>query len=284
MKIGLAGLGEMGAALAPRLHTVGHEVSGFDPDGRRAEAFRRAGFMPAHSLASLVATSEVVISLLPSAAALLETSLGMAGKAILWIECSTLSVADKVAARAAFGGVMVDAPISGTAEQTAAGVATAFLSGDPAHIAMASSILHGPLVRVTEVGEFGNGTKAKLCANLLVPLHTACAAEAILLAEAQGLDASVMLAAIHGGPASSAMLEFRGPRMAAGCHKPASGKLSIIAKDRALVEQAARGLSLPLFFEAFRFFDKAVAADPDADLSAVIEAMRQAGNAKSGGM
>lgn len=283
MRIGLVGLGDMGAAIAPRLREAGHRVAGFDPDARRVAAFRSAGFAAASTVASLAADSDAILSLLPSEAALYQTADHLAGRAALWIECSTLSVAAKEAARATFGKAMVDAPISGTAEQTAAGAATAFLSGEPNAVVRARQMLDGPLARVTEVGTFGNGTRVKLCANLLVPLHTACAAEAILLAEAQGLDAGVMLAAIAGGPASSAMLELRGARMISGRHRPASGKLSVIAKDRTLVEQAARGVPLALFRTAFRFFDAATAADPEADLSAVIEAMRQADTAKSGG-
>jgi L-threonate 2-dehydrogenase len=274
MRIGLIGLGDMGAALAPRL--TGHVVSGYDPDPARTAGFVAARYVAVSSATELAAVCEVAISLLPSACSLRETARALAGSGLLWIEASTLAVADKIAASEIFGGRMIDAPISGTAGQTAAGLASAFVSGDAADVDATIAILAGPLARAVPVGGFGNGTRVKLCANLLVTLHTACAAEVVLLAEAQGLDPDVMLRAIAGGAASSAMLELRGPQMARGQHVPATGKLAVIAKDRALIEAAAVRTPLPLFRQAFAFFDVAISADPESDLSAVIEAMRGA--------
>lgn len=283
MQIGLVGLGDMGAALAPRLAEAGHKLRGYDPARARSQDFATAGHAPVESCAAL-AGCEVIISLLPGAEALAATARDLAGLQTLWIEASTLSVTDKLAAQARFQGSMVDAPISGTAEQTRTGQATAFVSGLAADTERAVAVLTGPLARATVTGDFGTGTKVKLCANLLVPLHVACAAEAVLLACAQGLDPEVMLAAISGGPASSAMLELRGPLMVTKTYRPASGKLAIIAKDRRLVEGAAGDVPLPMLEAAFAFFDAAIGQDSEADLAYVIEAMSQAARAKSGGM
>ena len=95
------------------------------------------------------------------------------------------------------------------------------------------------------LGAFGNGSRIKFVANLLVAIHTLAAAEAHQLGSACGLDAELVQEVIAAGVGSSAMLEIRGPMMAAGTYDPPSARLAIILKDAGIIADYARSLGSP---------------------------------------
>jgi NAD-binding of NADP-dependent 3-hydroxyisobutyrate dehydrogenase/NAD binding domain of 6-phosphogluconate dehydrogenase len=107
------------------------------------------------------------------------------------------------------------ARVSGTGTQARDKDLVAYLSGDEAAKARALPVLAAMTREIYDVGDFGNGTKLKLVANLLVAVHNVAGAEALVLAERAGLDLATVLAAVGDGAGTWRMFEVRGPAMAA---------------------------------------------------------------------
>lgn len=273
--VAVLGAGAMGQALAPGMIATGWRVLGYDPSPEAVAGFVAAGGLPRDGLQDAVREADIVISLLPGEAALSATSAGLkdiGGGGRLWIEASTLASASKDRARSISeesGWRMYDAPISGTAEQCRSGQGVGFLSGPVEWVAEVENLFRGVLARTHYCGAFGAGVATKLVANLLVTLHTVAASDALRLARGLGLDPEGVIAAIASGPASSAMFEARGPRMATGFYRPAAGALAVIAKDLDLIAAAADsvGCDLTLLSAARGPIDLAARDDPAADLA-----------------
>jgi L-threonate 2-dehydrogenase len=85
----------------------------------------------------------------------------------------------------------------------------------------------------------------KLVANLLVAVHTAAAAEALLLAERSGLDPASVLEAVGDGAGSSRMLQVRGPLIEQRRYEPATARVSIFEKDMTAIRALAADVSAP---------------------------------------
>ncbi len=249
--VAIVGLGIMGSAMAGRLMTAGLDVVGYDVDPTRAQQMRTAGATIAGSVAAAARPVDVLITSLPSGAALLEVSVALAAAAtrVVVLETSTLSVDTKLQARgllAGAGATLLDCPLSGTGEQARHGDLVAYLSGDDEDAkARVAPVLAAIGRGQHDLGAFGNGTRVKLIANLLVAVHNAAAAEALLLAERAGLDVPAVLAAVADGAGNSRMLQIRGPLMASRSYKPATMRVDTFAKDLAIIAAMAEGLGAP---------------------------------------
>ena len=128
------------------------------------------------------------------------------------------------------------------------------------------------------LGEFGNGTKMKFVANLLVAIHNVAAAEAVVLGMQTGLDAATLCEIAGAGAGGSRVLELRGPMMVAGQYEPATMKLDVWQKDMALIDEFARaaGVETPLFSAAAPLYDAAIAAGFGQQDTAAVCAVLQA--------
>jgi 3-hydroxyisobutyrate dehydrogenase-like beta-hydroxyacid dehydrogenase len=126
-----------------------------------------------------------------------------------------------------------------------------------------------------ELGPFGNGTRIKLIANLLVAVHNCAAAEALVLARRAGLDAGLVYEAIKGGAGSSRMFEVRGPMMVAETYQPATMKIDVFDKDLGLIAAFAKetGSPTPLFDAAATLYAEALAGGHGKDDSAAVHAV-----------
>ena len=82
-------------------------------------------------------------------------------------------------------------------------------------------------------------------ANLLVAVHNAAAAEALLLAQRSGLDLEATLRALTPGAGTSRMLEVRGPLMISGEYGDATMKVRTFRKDTDIIGQFAGTLGCP---------------------------------------
>ncbi|SDX83099.1 NAD-binding of NADP-dependent 3-hydroxyisobutyrate dehydrogenase [Geodermatophilus africanus] len=270
--VGFLGLGVMGSAMSGHLLAAGHPVPGFDPDaGRRADHEQRGGSVCA-SPAEVARVADVVVTSLPSAAALMEVLDGTAGlrdaarPGLVVVETSTLSPETKregAERAAAFGATLLDCPMSGTGQQARDGDLVAYLSGDEAAKERARPVLAAFTRAQYDLGAFGQGTAMKLVANLLVAVHNAAAAEALLLAQRAGLDLDQVLAAVGDGAGGSRMLQVRGPLMAAGRYSPATATVATMQKDNGLIAQFAHGVAspTPLFSATTVLYEAAVAQD-----------------------
>lgn len=285
--VGMVGLGVMGSAIAGLLLRGGAAVRGFDIAADRMDQFRGAGGQAARSPADVAAGCAVVLTSLPTAAAFHEVISGPQGLAAvggprLVVEMSTLSLADKRRGQQALGAVgacLVDAPLSGTGAQAVTGDLVAFVSADDpaARSAAAATLAHFTRAQY-DVGAFGNGSKFKYVANLLVAVHNVAAAEAIVLAERAGLDLALVLEAVADGAGSSRMLQMRGPLMAARTYDDPSVRLAVFLKDLDLIAEFAQAVEAPapLLAASRRVYDAALADGRSGqDTACVAEVLRR---------
>ncbi len=251
--VGVIGLGTMGGAMARHLLAAGYQVIGRDVSGPCEDAFVTAGGTAAPSPAEVAAATDMVILSLPSVAAFDEVVSGPGGlsagarpgQAVIEMSTLPLDVKERAAGALARGGaVLLDCPVSGTGAQIVTKDVVIYASGDPAALARAEPVLAAFSRARLNVGAFGNGTKLKLVANLLVAVHNAAAAEALLLAGRAGLDLRATLAALTSGAGTSRMLEVRGPLMAAG-EFGAAMRVKTFQKDLDIIGAFARQLGCP---------------------------------------
>jgi len=295
--VGFIGLGVMGSALSSHLIEAGYQVVGYDPAPAAVSAHAARGGRVAGGPAAVAAEAGLVVTSLPSPAALAEVVRGRDGLAAgnpagrIIIETSTLAPADKEAARqelATHQAWLLDCPLSGTGAQARRKDVVAYLSGPAAAKEAARPVLEAMTRRVYDVGEFGNGTRLKIVANLLVAVHNLAAAEALVLAERAGLDLATVLSSVGDGAGMSRMLEVRGPAMAARDYAGPGMATRVFGKDLAIIAEFAAGLRspTPLFSLASAFYAAALAQghgeDDTASVHAVLRGMPPGGPAHPG--
>jgi putative dehydrogenase len=275
----------MGSAIARGLIRSGHAVGGFDVRTERRVAFREAGGIDLASAGDMVSHARVVLTLLPSADALAQVAgeIRAAAKGrdrpdgLVLAEMSTLSVDAKLAARELLeeaGIVMLDCPVSGTTIQVADRDIVVYGSGDVEAWERCLPIFESLARGIHYLGEFGIGSKTKLIANLLVAVHIASAAEALVLARRTGLDPEATLAALADGAGGSRMLEVRGPMMVARDFEAGSMSVGLFQKDLRLIQELAASLDcpVPMLATAAHLYAAAVGQGRESqDTSVVLE-------------
>jgi 3-hydroxyisobutyrate dehydrogenase-like beta-hydroxyacid dehydrogenase len=266
--VGMIGLGIMGSAMSANLMRAGYRVIGYDVLARRRQAHRRAGGEAARSCRDVGRRAAIVVSSLPSSEALLQTAAELAKSPRppqVVIEASTLPIAVKEEARrrvAARGTILLDCPLSGTGSQARTKDLAVFASGDRRAYRRAGPVMEGFARAHYYVGPFGNGSKMKFVANLLVAIHNVAAAEAFALAIKAGLDPAMMLKVVGDGGGSSRMFQVRGPMMVRGDYSSdVTMKLEVWQKDMTIIGEFARelGCPTPLFAASAPFYTAALA-------------------------
>jgi 3-hydroxyisobutyrate dehydrogenase-like beta-hydroxyacid dehydrogenase len=152
-----------------------------------------------------------------------------------------------------------------------------FLSGDMAAKASVQPVLAAMSRAVYDAGSFGQGSRLKFVANLLVAVHNVAAAEALLLADRAGLDLDLVLAAVADGAGSSRMFEVRGPLMVRGQYEPATVRLEVFMKDLAIIDAFATDCQspTPMLTAARAVYAAAIAEGrKDQDSAAVMAVLR----------
>ena len=288
-QVGMIGLGIMGSAMSANLVKAGFDVLGFDPLGARRQELKRAGGRAAKSGRDLAARSPVIITSLPSADALASVSADIAAarrRGQIVIETSTLPLDVKEAARkrlAAAGVTLLDCPLSGTGAQARVKDLVVFASGGRAAYKQCIPVFEGFARAHFLIGPFGDGSKMKFIANLLVAIHNVAAAEALVLGMKSGLDPALVLKVVTTGAGTSRMLEVRGPMMVKGDYSLATMKVSVWQKDMKIIGEYARSIDCPtpLFLASAPFYTAAMAmgrADEDTgSVCAVLEEMARTG-------
>ena len=276
---GIIGLGIMGSAMAGSLLRAGFTVHGFDVLRTRRGALKRAGGVPATSVSRLDAP--VIITSLPSAAALHEVADELRGRCIV-VETSTLPIEEKLKAKKALeakGITLLDCPLSGTGAQAKTGDLVVYGSGNKAAFLKTIPVLRGFSRANYYLGEFGNGSKMKFVANLMVAIHNASAAEAFVLGMKAGLDPKTILRVAGDGAGTSRMFQVRGPQMAAGRYDRATMKVAVWQKDMKIIGDfaTAHEVATPLFNASAALYNAAMAQgfsqQDTASVCAVLERM-----------
>jgi 3-hydroxyisobutyrate dehydrogenase-like beta-hydroxyacid dehydrogenase len=263
--VAVIGLGIMGGAIARNLVAAGFAVSGFDVDPGKRRLLAGDGVGERISAANAARDAEIALTSLPSVAALEATVtdlLSQPRRGLIVIEASTLPIEAKQVAHdrlAAAGMTLLDCPLSGTGAQAVTRDLAVYASGDEAAFEKCRDAFAG-FARVSHyLGAFGNGSRMKFVANLLVAVHNAAAAEAIVLGVKAGLDAERILEVIGSGAGTSRIFELRGPMMAKGVYTPPTATMHVLQKDSAIIAEFARtlGVDTPLLAAAAPLYDEA---------------------------
>ena len=292
---GVIGLGIMGSAMSANLVKAGFMVHGFDPLSTARARLKAVGGQPWGDATAVASRCRFIVLSLPSEAAL-ESVCGKliaAGKrGLIVAETSTLPLAAKQRAHKllkAHGIILLDCPLSGTGAQALTRDLAVYASGDTKSIREFAPLFDG-FARVRhDVGVFGNGTRMKLVANLLVAIHNVSTAEAILMGVRSGLDAAQVVKVVADGAGGSRMFQVRGPMMVERSWGAATMKVSTWQKDMRLINDAltASDTPAPLFAACMPIYNAAMAlghgSDDTGAVYAVLERLTGAAAAPPGG-
>jgi 2-hydroxy-3-oxopropionate reductase len=254
--IGIVGLGIMGGPMAANLLEAGHTVIGYDSQPAALERLGAAGGKAADSVAAVTTDADVVITMLPDSPHVEEVVLGPGGvlenakRGLLLIDMSTIrpDSSVKVAQEAAARGVRaLDAPVSGGEKGAIDGVLSIMVGGDEDVFAAALPVLEVLGKTIVHVGPAGAGQTVKAANQLVVGGTYALVAEAIVLLEVSGVDASRGLDVLAGGLAGSRILELKRESMVARQFAPGF-RIDLHHKDMGIALAAAReaGVALPV--------------------------------------
>jgi 3-hydroxyisobutyrate dehydrogenase-like beta-hydroxyacid dehydrogenase len=249
--VGVVGLGIMGGAIARNLAAAGWRVTGFDIDAARNAEAAAAGVEIAPDVAVLARAVPVVLASLPDPAALRSVAAEIAGARAeprIVAELSTFALDDKAAAERALRGAghtMLDCPLSGTGGQALTKDLVVYASGETGAIARLLPLFMDFAREAHDLGAFGNGSRMKFVANLLVAIHNVASAEAMVLGIKAGLDPQQVFRLVKAGAGNSRVFELRAPMMAAGHYEPATMKISTWQKDMAVIGRFAADLGSP---------------------------------------
>jgi 3-hydroxyisobutyrate dehydrogenase-like beta-hydroxyacid dehydrogenase len=278
--IGLVGVGLLGTALAERMLAAGLPVVGYDLSAERLAALEQLGGSKAATLAEVAAKCRTIVLSLPEShvvAAVVSEWAGELASGALLIDSTTGDpdeTADLAEKLAACSVGYVDATIAGSSEQVRQGQAAVILGGTPADSARAEPVLQSWSPRRFHVGPAGSGARLKLVVNLVLGLNRAVLAEGLSLAKACGIDPAAALEVLMATPASSAVMQSKGPKMVAGDFAP-QARLAQHLKDVRLIRDLAGrvGAATPLSDVHERLLLRVVELGwGDADNSAVIRA------------
>jgi putative dehydrogenase len=249
--VGVIGLGIMGGAFARHLAAAGWKVWGYDPDPARRKTMARLGVQIVDDVKSLVSAAPHVLTSLPHPDALAATADAIAAAKVpprIIAECSTFAIEDKQSAEKVLrkaGHTLLDCPVSGTGAQAAEKDLLIYASGETAAIRKLRPVFADFSRQTHDLGVFGNGSKMKYVANLLVAIHNVAAGEAMVLGMKAGLDPKHIFEFATGGAGNSRMFEVRGPMMVKNDYSEATMKNYIWQKDMAVIGAFAAKLGVP---------------------------------------
>jgi 3-hydroxyisobutyrate dehydrogenase/glyoxylate/succinic semialdehyde reductase len=281
---GIVGLGIMGNAIARNLVDRGWRVIGFDIDAAKRAELAAAGVIIAADVGQVARDAPVIMTSLPSPAAVEDVAKKIAGSGQpprIVIELSTLSIADKLRFEEILtkaGHIALDCPLSGTGAQAKNRDLVVYASGDSSAIAQCMPLFADFAKQSADLGAYGNGSRMKFVANHLVAIHNVATAEAMILAERAGLDPKLVVEMVGPGAGGSRMFQMRAPMMVEGIYEPATMKVSTWKKDMAIIAEFADdvGCETPLFTLTQPIYTKAMAMGlGDQDTAAVFEVLKK---------
>lgn len=272
MRIGIAGTGRMGAAIARRLLGLGHDLTVWNRTRDKVRALAAAGAKVAATPAAVTASSDVLITILTDAAALeavyREADGLLAGDATgkLFLEMSTVrpqvkvSIADAARARKA---AFIDCPVGGTVGPASEGKLLGLAGGDADDIARARPVLDQLCRRVEHVGPVGAAAAVKLAMNLTSLVYWQSFGEALALCKPLGLGPARLMELFAESSGAPKLFQRRAGDVAATLEGrdilPVNFDIDSVRKDlRTMIEEAeAIGCRLPVAEQALECFDRA---------------------------
>jgi len=286
MKVGLVGLGRMGAAIAQRLTERGCEVVAWDRNPKAREAQAKRGLRIVDNPRAVANAADVVLSIITEDKGVREIFAGPDGflsgesKGKLFIEMSTLQpmthreLAPMVRAR---GASLVDSPVMGSIPTVREGKLLALLGGEAADVERARHVLDHLTRRIVHIGPNGAGCAMKLAVNLGMAVYLQSLAEAISLGASEGLKLDQMLDIFGEAPTASPWLRGK-----VGVLKGEPGDITLdirtMRKDvmSAIATGARNGVAMPATSGTLASLSAAVAGGwGDKDLAEVPRYFRE---------
>lgn len=253
-RIGFIGLGIMGSGMAQNLLEKGHDVVVWNRTPEKMAALVAKGAEAASNPAEVARRCPIVMMCVSDTRDVLavlayeEGLLEGVGEGSLVVDHSTISpdstakFAEEVATR---GGKWIDAPVSGGSEGAAKGTLSIMVGGHAEDVERARPFMEAFGTTITHVGGIGDGQRVKLVNQILVVGTQLAVSEALLFAQASGLDLGTALEAVRGGAAGSWMLANRGPQMIERDWRPGF-TIDLQQKDLRLALAAADEVGAPL--------------------------------------
>lgn len=260
-RIGFIGLGIMGQGMALNLLKAGFAVTVWNRTVGRMEPIVAAGAIAGHTPADVAAHSDIIIICVSDTPDVEAVVLGENGvihgaqPGSLLVDMSTISpqATREMSAKLAEKGVaMIDAPMSGGSEGAANGTLSIMIGGDAAHVDRAMPAFQAMGKTITHVGPISAGQTVKLVNQILVVVNMLAVSEALLFAEAGGLDLNKTLDAVKAGAAGSWMLSYRGPQVVVRDWRPGF-TIDLQQKDLRLVLEAADQMGIPVLGTSMAF-------------------------------
>jgi 3-hydroxyisobutyrate dehydrogenase len=287
MKLGIVGLGRMGAAISRRLRQQGFDVTGWDQNAKANQALAADGLRIAANARGIAAVAEIVISSITEDHGVRKIFSGPAGflegdvNGKLFIEMSTLQpmtgreLAPLVETQ---GGRLIDAPVLGTIPQVRAGTLFAMVGGRAEDVSHARPVLEKLTRRIVHLGPNGAGYAMKLAANLGLGAYIAALAESFALGIRQGLTLDQMLDAFSESATACGWLKSK-----ADVLKGATAEMTLdirtLRKDimSAVATGALSGVPMPLSAGTLASLSAAVANDyGSSDIAELPKFLREA--------
>ena len=253
-RVGFIGLGIMGMGMARNLRKAGFELQVWNRTASKAEALVAEGATVGATPAAVAANSDIIITCVSDTPDVEKVILGEDGvihgvkAGALVIDCSTISpqATQTISAKLAERGVkMLDAPISGGSEGAAKGTLSIMVGGAAEDFERAMPVFQAMGKTITLVGTTGAGQTVKLVNQVLVVGNCLAMCEALMLAQAGGVDLKKTYDAISQGAAGSWMFTNRGPQIINRDWRPGF-TVALQQKDLRLVLEAADQLGVPL--------------------------------------
>jgi 3-hydroxyisobutyrate dehydrogenase len=255
-RLGFIGLGLMGRPMTQRLLAAGYSVTVWNRSREKLSPLLEKGAHAAGSPAAVARAAEIVLMCVTDQHAAESVLFGTDGIAAggapgkLVVDFSSIApasaraFAERLERDCAMG--LVDAPVSGGTVGAEQGTLAVMAGGKPEHIERARPVVAHLAQRFTRMGDAGAGQVTKLCNQVIVGCLFPVIAEAVRLAEAAGVDARMLPAALKGGFADSLPLQVFGARMAARQFEPPLGAVSIMLKDLENAAAVAKDKGVPL--------------------------------------
>lgn len=253
-RIGFIGLGTMGTGMASNLIEKGHDVVVWNRTASRMDPLVKAGASVGLSPADVARQCPIVmmcVSDTPDVDSVLHSSDGLldgVSEDSLVVDHSTISPGATVGFAeevSALGGNWIDAPVSGGSEGAVNGTLSIMVGGSEADVERARPYMEAFGTTITHVGPVGAGQQVKIVNQILVVGTQLAVSEALLFAQASGLDLGATLNAVKGGAAGSWMLANRGPQMIERDWRPGF-TIDLQQKDLRLALEAADSVGSPI--------------------------------------
>jgi len=283
MKVGVIGLGNMGAGMALSAARAGLSVVGHDPATTSASVLKEAGVMLVDTIAELSAHADAIVLSLPTSDIVEKVVLGPGGvlenarPGQIVLDTSTADPSSTLRISKALDGSLlrfVDGPVSGGPKAAHAGSMTMLLGGEPTDIETLAPLLDALTGKRVHVGPVSAGHSAKLFNNLLCGINLIAVGEAIRVAKASGLDIEQILDGVNAGSGRSGVTEVNCPTWILNGAFNSGFTMKLMRKDLRLAAEMLEkaGAQTPLSNEALRIWaDSAAVLADEEDFNRIVD-------------